>query len=741
VNDKKKTLFVLVALALSAQAGCTCTPAPLIDTTGIAPPSSADANYVKNRAHLSNIDNRPGVIEDILYPTLGCPARLEPGKPIEVVLDKQWTKDMSLHLVPRLEVDRLLGSASAVAPISTQLRSFLRDVASLKEDSVLDSSETLRNILLRLEQSKNPLTKALTEALLHRGKYTKKIRDTVDLLAASVKRFLKEGDEASRKSLRNLAGVLKEGFEEALSSIRISEEILATFGEGSLRELKAKLRCLKESVGSVARDHANPGLKLQVLEYKGNKVKAIGREAVAPGLYALVLLRDGEALDVQINSVYRQRLPSSTELNCVVAADIQWGPNSEVVESTLHFIRRMNTRSHAEQEAPEFILLLGDVVDCRYSSRGSFWDLLGPRLDEVYAQDFLQAWFVLATLQVPIYIIPGNHDGYRFLSSGDCLLSDGLLLFQDTFGPLYYSFDRGQYRFIGLNSYDLPAEFRTARVTASSALHEKTSKKLNVLNWGGSMGRDQHVWLKQTLARRGGKLPMLFMHHDPRGSFPTLKSSSAWALKALWSYDRHFPLSGDSRSTRDNPGREVRRRLPPKDEDTTEIHAGFYTPLRTAESTVRGDDWFGTIEPPAARGYPGWARFQQGWHSKLQYSNGTSLEDPLLEINEKVDVESPEDLLQTIVEGEVRALFKGHDNRFCFTPLGPETSIFGSASELELLRHVRPHFIGDLGKLILKKALTVYHVADIADADSDGHGFLEFRISPDGKLTGTGKPH
>ena len=85
-----------------------------------------------------------------------------------------------------------------------------------------------------------------------------------------------------------------------------------------------------------------------------------------------------------------------------------------------------------------------------------------------YPRDYLQAWLALANLRIPVFMVPGNHDGYRFEDVLGRTRADGLLLFENTFGPTYFSFDRPPYRFILISSYDLPGEHRASRRSGSS---------------------------------------------------------------------------------------------------------------------------------------------------------------------------------------------------------------------------------------------------------------------------------
>jgi Calcineurin-like phosphoesterase len=195
---------------------------------------------------------------------------------------------------------------------------------------------------------------------------------------------------------------------------------------------------------------------------------------------------DGKLLDFQINAAYRRAAAADAD-SFLVSADMQWGDSANVAAPALSFVSLMNA-IHASGHGPEFIIMAGDIVDGQFGSAGSFWSVLFGSAEN-YTRDFLQAWLVLAALRVPIYLIPGNHDGYRFEGAVGEFSSDGLLLFQSTFGPLYHALDRPPWRFMLLNSYDLPEAQRTIRRGEGSNIIERFSERLNVLNWGAASAR------------------------------------------------------------------------------------------------------------------------------------------------------------------------------------------------------------------------------------------------------------
>lgn len=137
---------------------------------------------------------------------------------------------------------------------------------------------------------------------------------------------------------------------------------------------------------------------------------------------------------------------------------------------------------------PEFIVVSGDLV------------FGGP-----YSPEYAWAFDLLSSFSLPLFLVPGNHDGY---ASGDGLLRDGLEHWKQMIGPLYYSFNYGEKQhFICLNTYDGPASRREGWYVA-------------VRQWGGAVGSEQIDWLRRDLrgASEEGRNSIMVAHHDPRGN-------------------------------------------------------------------------------------------------------------------------------------------------------------------------------------------------------------------------------
>ncbi|BAS26782.1 hypothetical protein LIP_0925 [Limnochorda pilosa] len=128
-----------------------------------------------------------------------------------------------------------------------------------------------------------------------------------------------------------------------------------------------------------------------------------------------------------------------------------------------------------EQLKPDFVLMLGDFAQSTA---------------DTYHRDYpLFRELVLQHLSVPLYGVMGNHDGQLVGRV------NGFAWWVDRIGPLYFSFDYGNWHFVGVNSYDHPAS-RSA---------------------SGTVGRQQLLWLGEDLARASaaGRQIAVFMHHNP----------------------------------------------------------------------------------------------------------------------------------------------------------------------------------------------------------------------------------
>ncbi len=222
---------------------------------------------------------------------------------------------------------------------------------------------------------------------------------------------------------------------------------------------------------------------------------------------------------------------------------------------------------------PDFVVFTGDSV---YGQKNwntypkDAWPWPGTPGDMGTEYRFEYTWFYdeLLALNVPIYLAPGNHDGYCWdghVDEGGVEHDDGLEIWQDLFGPVYYSWEYGDYLFFALNTMDWPkldpapvqeprdrnGENILSYVTNPHKWHgqlrgngdrwkEGDPPPGSGLRWDPKNPDDysgQLGWLKRVLEANPDKTAKgIFMHHDPiqpSGSDPEM-----WAHPGL--SDRHF---------------------------------------------------------------------------------------------------------------------------------------------------------------------------------------------------------
>ena len=114
---------------------------------------------------------------------------------------------------------------------------------------------------------------------------------------------------------------------------------------------------------------------------------------------------------------------------------------------------------------PDFVVFTGDSVQAQagwnvYPMAGA--DGGGCDTGDMGSEYlFEMTWWYdeLLALDVPVFCVPGNHDSYCWDWHDDeagPVHNDGQEIWQDLFGPVYYSFDYGDNHFLGINSMDWP---------------------------------------------------------------------------------------------------------------------------------------------------------------------------------------------------------------------------------------------------------------------------------------------
>ena len=176
---------------------------------------------------------------------------------------------------------------------------------------------------------------------------------------------------------------------------------------------------------------------------------------------------------------------------------------------------------------PDFCVFTGDYdFGQKYFTRDQ-----GAPWGTTTEYEYEQLWFYEETLKldVPVFMVVGNHDGYN--EGGNGAGEDWLVNWQKLYGPTYYSFDYGDYHFLALNTMDWPGTSRNLTNWLNIIL--QPSKYKGQLRGGGdpwaagateqrfadideSRFTGQLAWMRDDLkAHQSSRMRICAMHHDP----------------------------------------------------------------------------------------------------------------------------------------------------------------------------------------------------------------------------------
>lgn len=147
---------------------------------------------------------------------------------------------------------------------------------------------------------------------------------------------------------------------------------------------------------------------------------------------------------------------------------------------------------------PDFVLMLGDYIR-------------GQRRPGELLYEYETFYDTLLQLDVPAFLLPGNHD--KYINE-----IDGARFFQENIGPKYFSFDVGNCHFACLDTYEWPQQ---DRVVMNKLFYMEPRK------WGGqvlgaanendpSSYSGELAWVEGDLGSHDeSPLKIMAMHHDP----------------------------------------------------------------------------------------------------------------------------------------------------------------------------------------------------------------------------------
>jgi hypothetical protein len=190
---------------------------------------------------------------------------------------------------------------------------------------------------------------------------------------------------------------------------------------------------------------------------------------------------------------------------------------------------------------PDFLVYTGDydfgltwLYRQDYADFSAYQD--SPWNDKYYETWFELDWFYAETLrlEVPVFMAPGNHDGWaRYDQLNQGLEEDYLDSWRNLFGPRYFSFDYGpDNHFTAVNSMDWTPAERSLHWAGPPGLLGPYQWQGQVTGGGDAFAAGwtqeredaideadftgQLKWLKQDLeAHASSKMKAMLIHHDP----------------------------------------------------------------------------------------------------------------------------------------------------------------------------------------------------------------------------------
>ena len=148
---------------------------------------------------------------------------------------------------------------------------------------------------------------------------------------------------------------------------------------------------------------------------------------------------------------------------------------------------------------PDFVIMLGDYVRAQHA----------PGDYQIEFENFYNA---LSRFEVPVFMIPGNHDVY-------INEVDGAAIWEKSLGPLRYSFDVGDCHFTAANTSEWGRSDRIVMKKLGLFVYPRKwqGQVLGARNEKNVEGfKGQLAWMRDDLAaHRGSKTRVLLLHHDP----------------------------------------------------------------------------------------------------------------------------------------------------------------------------------------------------------------------------------
>ncbi len=250
--------------------------------------------------------------------------------------------------------------------------------------------------------------------------------------------------------------------------------------------------------------------------------------------YDIVLKTSGGSDMLSHNALFFPRYEAEDPTKFLIVADPQIEDLLSKKTDDMNF-NPENYPFHADKSAFNYDQQFG-ITKVTFSQLNSavtnFSIMLG---DIVYGIDFQEeysAFYEMMTeLEIPMFSIPGNHDGYTRFTTVDDLTSplewDGLEYWARFFGPMNNAFNFRNKTYLLLNAYD-----GTPQRRASNQIALGDTGASPVANWGGYISERTRNWAEIML--EDNDVAAVFGHMTPLGQDGTGKYHANRAFSKIY---------------------------------------------------------------------------------------------------------------------------------------------------------------------------------------------------------------
>lgn len=239
--------------------------------------------------------------------------------------------------------------------------------------------------------------------------------------------------------------------------------------------------------------------------------------------YDVVLKQSGENEMVSRNALFFPHYEKSDPVKFLITADPQIEDLLSKKTDDMNF-NPENYPFYAENSLLNYDQQFG-IIKATFSQLNSADSDFSIMLGDIaygrnYQQEYADFYDMMLKLEIPMFSIPGNHDGYTQFTVVDDLTSplesDGLEYWAKFLGPMNNAFNFRKETYLLLNTYD-----GTSQRRASNQIGIGDTGASPVANWGGYLAEKTLNWAEIIL--EDNDVAAVFGHMTPLGQDGTGK--------------------------------------------------------------------------------------------------------------------------------------------------------------------------------------------------------------------------